>query len=60
MSIPDQRSAKRRGRVVGPTVKRASTASRSPEHKEVRAPIYDKVDRRLMDTFPASDAVAQF
>ena len=22
--------------------------------------VYDKVDRRLMDTFPASDAVAQY
>lgn len=24
------------------------------------AVLYDKVDRRLMDTFPASDAVAQY
>jgi len=31
------------------------------EPADSHAPVvYDKVDRRLMDTFPASDAVAQY
>lgn len=31
-----------------------------PHRMDVQPVIYDKIDRRLMDTFPASDAVAQY
>ena len=32
-----------------------------PEAMEVPPPVlYDEIDRRLMDTFPASDAVARY
>lgn len=32
-----------------------------PEATEVPPPVlYDEIDRRLMDTFPASDAVARY
>jgi len=45
----------------GPPAKETWSASRWPEATDVPTPVlYDKVDRRLMDTFPASDAVAQY
>lgn len=44
-----------------PRIDRVRNARPSSAPAEARAPVlYDKVDYRLMDTFPASDAVAQY
>lgn len=44
-----------------PKAEQAWNAAPRPHSVEARAPVvYDKVDYRLMDTFPASDAVAQY
>ncbi|HEY0938644.1 MAG TPA: hypothetical protein VGE08_00985 [Steroidobacter sp.] len=48
-------------KAIRPRKSPASTTSRAPaDDARQEAEFYDAVDRRLMDTFPASDAVARY
>lgn len=63
MCIPDEQPVKDRERPAGssPPAKIIWSAGPWRGHTDVPEPVfYDKIDRRLMDTFPASDAVAQY
>jgi hypothetical protein len=62
MNIPDAQAAlenESRAHPRAPAGKEES-AGALPLRTDAVEVIYDKVDRRLMDTFPASDAVAQY
>lgn len=45
---------------VGAPAAPSTSAQALPPRTDAVEVVYDKVDRRLMDTFPASDAVAQY
>lgn len=61
MTIPDAQSVlENERRAHGAPAERKESAGASPRRTDAVEVVYDKVDRRLMDTFPASDAVAQY
>ena len=64
MTIPDEAQAADDNKVptgCRPQSDRSENAKPGSEPTNGHVPVlYDKVDLRLMDTFPASDAVAQY
>ena len=63
MTFPDDARAAHHDEVPAGCRPQTETVNTRPwaEPADSQAPVvYDKVDRRLMDTFPASDAVAQY
>lgn len=48
-------------KAIRPKSSPAASKSRTPANESPQeAQVYDRVDQRLMDTFPASDAVARY
>ena len=61
MTIPDAQAVlELERRAHGALTERKESAGALPRRTDAVEVVYDKVDRRLMDTFPASDAVAQY